>query len=242
VAIGAAQTVTYSLAFAAGVASLLSPCVLALLPVYVTYLSGVSAAERGNGGTRVRLVANALLFIAGFTLVFVALFGLTAAFVGKVLLRNQAALRQLSGLLVIAFGLHTGGLIRIPGLERDVRAKVQVPAAGPWRSFVIGMAFAGGWTPCVGPVLSAILVLSANADTVWQGVTQLLAYSLGMAVPFLLIALYLSRLRGILRWIQAHSMWVSRLTGLLLVVVGVMLYTNSFSRLASLFNYWKLLP
>lgn len=241
-AIGAAQTVTFSLSFLAGVASLLSPCVLALLPVYVTYLSGVSASDPDDGSVRIRLLFNALLFIAGFTVVFVALFGLTAAFVGRLLLRNQAALRQLSGLLVIAFGLHTAGLIRIPGLEREVRASIRMPQAGPWRSFVIGMAFAGGWTPCVGPVLSAILVLSANADTAWQGVLQLLAYSLGMAVPFLIIALYISRLRGAIRWVQRHNVWVSRLTGLLLVVVGFMLYTNSFSRLASMFNYWQLLP
>lgn len=212
------------------------------MPVYVTYLSGVSASERNAGAVRVRLLLNALLFIAGFTLVFVALFGLTAAFVGRLLLQNQAALRQLSGLLVIAFGLHTAGLIRIPVLQREMRATVRIPQASPWRSFLIGMAFAGGWTPCVGPVLSAILVLSANAETAFQGVLQLLAYSMGMALPFLVIALYMSRLRGAIRWVQRHSMWVSRLTGLLLVVVGVMLYTNSFTRLASMFNYWQLLP
>lgn len=241
--LSSAESVTLSLSFIAGVASLLSPCVLALVPVYVTYLSGVSATDADQQRTvRLRLIGNAALFIAGFTLVFVAFFGLTAAVIGKLLLQNQSALRQLSGLIVIAFGLHTTGIIQIPFLLREVRAPIKVPKASPLRSFVIGMAFAAGWTPCVGPVLGTIFVLSAHSDTALQGVFQLLAYSTGMAVPFFIIALYLSRLRGVLKWVQQHNVWVSRITGVLLIVVGVMLYTNTFTRLASMFNYWQLLP
>lgn len=239
---GAADTVTLSLSFIAGVASLLSPCVLALVPVYVTYLSGVSAAHAGPA-VRPRLLANAALFIAGFTLVFIAFFGFAAALLGRILLQNQALLRQLSGLLVILFGLHTAGFLRIGLLDKTVQLRVNTPGAGPWRSFVIGMAFAAGWTPCVGPVLSAILVLAANAETAWHGLLYLLAYSMGMALPFLLIALYLSRLKGALRWVKRHHAWVSRFTGALLVAMGLMLFTNSFTRLAAAFSYWRrLLP
>lgn len=239
---GTTESVTLSLAFAAGVASLISPCVLALLPVYVTYLSGVSATDSDHNDLRWRVLGNAILFIAGFTLVFVAFFGLTAVVIGKLLLQNQTVLRKLSGLIVIILGLHTTGLFQIPFLLREVRAPIRIPQASPARSFLIGMAFAAGWTPCVGPILGTIMVLAANSGTALQGFLQLLAYSIGMGVPFLFIALYLSRLRGVLKWVQQHSIWVSRVTGALLVAVGVMLYNNTFTRLASLFNYWELLP
>lgn len=231
------------LAFAAGFASLVSPCVLALLPVYVTYLSGVSAShDESPRDLRLRVIGNAVLFIAGFTLVFVAFFGLTAVLIGKLLLQNQTVLRKLSGVIVVILGLHTAGVFQIPFLLREVRAPIRIPQASPFRSFLIGMAFAAGWTPCVGPILGTIMVLAANSGTALQGFLQLLAYSIGMAVPFLIIAVYLTKLRGVLRWVQRHSIWVSRVTGVLLVLVGVMLYNNTFTRLASWFNYWELLP
>lgn len=236
------NTVTLSLSFVAGVASLLSPCVLALIPVYLTYLSGVSAAEVNRGGVRLRLLINALLFVIGFTLVFVLLFGFAAAVVGRALLQNQALLRQISGGVVILFGLHTAGVIRLGFMEREIRANIRMPAASPLRSLLIGMAFAAGWTPCVGPVLGTILVLAANAQTASVGLMQLLAYSAGLAIPFLLIAVFLSRLRGVLRWVGQHHLWVSRITGTLLIIIGIMLYTNSFTRLASWFGYWQFLP
>lgn len=236
---GPAHSVTVWLAFGAGVASLLSPCVLALLPVYITYLSGVSAFEaQHEREVRLRVIGNSLLFIAGFTLVFVA-FGLSAVALGQLLRQNQVMLRKLSGIIVIILGLHTAGVFQIPFLLRQVRAQVRMPQASPGRSFLIGMAFAAGWTPCVGPILGAILALAANSATVQQGFVQLLAYSMGMAVPFLIIGVYLTRLRGVLRWIQQHSLWVARVTGFLLIVIGIMLYTDTFTRLASMFNYWQ---
>lgn len=238
-----AGSVTLWLAFVAGGASLVSPCVLALLPVYVTYLSGVSASDTDQQrDVRLRVLGNAFLFIAGFTIVFVAFFGLTAVLIGKLLLQNQTLLRQISGIIVIIFGLHTTGILQIPFLLREVRAPIRIPPASPMRSFIIGMAFAAGWTPCVGPILGTIMVVAANSGTAVQGFLQLLSYSIGMAIPFLLIALYLTRLRGALRWMQQNGIWVSRVTGVLLIIVGVMLYNNTFTRLASIFNYWEILP
>lgn len=238
-----ADSITLGISFFAGVASLISPCVLALLPVYVTYLSGITASHstHNSHSARLRVLGNALLFILGFTIIFVA-FGLTAFVIGKALLRNQVLLRQVSGIIVIIFGIHTTGLIKIPFLMREARTKVDVPHSSPTRSFILGMAFAAGWTPCVGPILGSIMALAANLESVTQGGSLLLAYSFGMALPFLLIALFLTRLRGPMRFVQQHNQWVSRITGILLIITGIMLYTNTFTKLASMFNYWELLP
>lgn len=240
-----ATQVTATLAFVAGLLSVLSPCVLALLPVYITYLSGVTVNPSGagsDGGSRQRVdprvVGNALVFVVGFSLIFV-LFGASASLLGRWLLQNQVLIRKIAGLLVIAMGLHTAGLLPLPFLEREARLDVRAGSGGPIRSFMIGMAFAAGWSPCVGPVLASILALSASTGSVAQGVLLLASYSLGMAVPFVLMAVLLGRLGPVLGLLRRRAKFISVLSGVLMVAIGLMVYADLFTRLAGMFNYYQ---
>lgn len=231
------DVVTAGMALFAGVASLLSPCVLALVPAYMSYISGVSTAQQHTAtlNVRLRVMLHAFLFVLGFSVVFVA-FGLSASLLGQFLLRNQAVFRQLSGVVVIAFGLHTAGWLRIPFLDRQTQIGVVTAGSSPLRALLIGMAFAAGWSPCVGPILGSILLLASQSDTAGSGSALLAAYSAGMAIPFLLMAFFLTRMDKVLRFVKKYSQQVSMVTGIFLIVIGVMLYTNSFGRIAALID------
>jgi len=233
----AGEGLTIGLAFVAGLASFLSPCVVPLIPTYLTYLAG-SAAPTGA-----RTLLNAVGFIAGFTAVFVAL-GLGAAGLGGLgaLVAYHGLIRQLSAILVVVFGLHMAGVIEIPILYREVHvelgpggpARGRGPAGASFgRSALMGMAFSFGWTPCVGPILASILAVAASAAAS-RAVWLLLAYSAGLAVPFLLAALFLA---PFMAWIRGHGRIleiINRAAGALLVIVGVLLYFNYFARLEGL--------
>lgn len=233
-------TITLGLAFLAGVLSLISPCVLALVPAYVTYMSGVSVrsnAQEGTTGTRTLSTrAHALLFIAGFTLVFV-LFGASASLIGRLLITNQILLGKIAGVLVAGFGLYTLGLLRIPGLDMQRGWTYRGPSGRPHHSLMIGMAFATGWTPCVGPILGGILALASVSATLWHGVALLLAYAAGMGLPFFLISLSLDRSRSLLQAIKRRHRAIEVTSGILLIGIGVLLYTDTFSLLAQYMNY-----
>ncbi len=237
---GEAVSVSLSLAFVAGFASLLSPCVLALVPAYMSYLSGVSVSGRANAelNVRLRVMLHAFLFVLGFSAVFIA-FGVSAGLLGQFLLSNQVLIRQLSGVIVIAFGLHTAGWLQIPFLLREARLSVVSEGASPSRALIIGMAFAAGWTPCVGPILGSILLLASDIGTASAGFALLLSYSVGMALPFLAMAWSLSRFEPVLRWARRNGMWISRITGVFLIIIGFMLYSNTFGRLAGWLSYWR---
>lgn len=236
-----ATQVTLGFAFLAGVLSLISPCVLALVPAYVSYMSGVSvrADQAAKTGTT-PVYAHALLFIAGFSVVFV-LFGASATLLGRLLITNQTLLGKIAGVLVAGFGLHTLGLLRIPGLDNQRGWTYRGPSGRPHHSFLIGMAFATGWTPCVGPILGAILAMASVSATLWQGVSLLLVYAAGMGLPFLLIALTLDRSQRMLAAIKRNYRVVEITSGVLLIVIGVLLYTDSFTVLARYMNYLILL-
>ncbi len=240
--LASATQVTYGFAFLAGVLSLLSPCVLALVPAYIAYISGVSAQVGADTSaintTRVR--AHALLFILGFTVVFI-LFGASATLLGRLLITNQVLLGKIAGVLVAGFGLHTLGLLRIPGLDLQRGWTYSGQSGKLHQSFLIGMAFATGWTPCVGPILGGILALASVSATLWQGITLLLSYAVGMGLPFLLIAVTLGRSERILTVIKRRHRVIEVAGGLLLIVIGVLLYTDSFSLLARYFNFLILL-
>src|SRR5690625_2494510 len=187
--IGEAASVSLSLAFVAGIASLLSPCVLSLVPAYMSYLSGLSVSSQQTAELNVclRVILYAMLFVLGFSSIFIA-FGVSAGLLGQVLLSNQVLVRQLAGIIVIVFGLHTAGWLQIPFLMREPRISVASPGASPGKALMIGMAFAAGWTPCVGPILGSILLLASESGTASDGFALLLAYSLGMALPFMAMA------------------------------------------------------
>jgi len=222
-------TPTLTLAFTAGILSFLSPCVLPLVPSYLAYVGGSGAAKRSI------LLRNAALFVVGFSLIFIAL-GASASALGS-LLRSQRELLTIGGgVLVIAFGLVLLGVIRLPVLMRDTRVQARHDASTPIGAVLLGMAFAAGWTPCIGPVLGGILTLAGASGTLLEGVTMLAVYSAGLAVPFLLAALALDPFLRASRRVRHWLPWVERAAGGLLVIAGVLMVTGTYSRL----NTWLL--
>lgn len=231
--------VSLGLAFVAGLVSFVSPCVLPLIPTYLSYLTGVSVwemANRQDPELRARVWRNAFSFIIGFSLVFIA-FGLSASTIGQLLTQYQVLLRQASGALIILFGLHMTGLVKVGMLHREKRAGYTPRQAGILNSLLMGMAFSAGWTPCIGPVLGSILLLAGNSNSLWAGGSLLAAYSLGLAIPFLTAVLAVGPLvRGLRRYSHLLPL-VSVVAGMLMIVVGVMVFTNYFSRLSGLLYF-----
>jgi cytochrome c-type biogenesis protein len=222
-------TLGFVVAFAAGLLSFLSPCVLPLVPSYVGFLTGMTLPEI-TGRRRVALT-HALLFVAGFSLVFILL-GASATALGRALNYYQVWLQRIGGVLIIGFGLLCLGLFNLGSLNQERRLHLERKPVGYLGSGLVGMAFAAGWTPCIGPVLGAILGLAATSADVFRGMLLLAAYSAGLALPFLIAAVALD---SFLEWFQRFRRflpWVMRISGLMLVGVGLLLVTGEFTRLA----------
>lgn len=231
--------ISIGIAFIAGLASFLSPCVLPLVPIYLAQLVGQSIfqgtqKEQATSG-RVITFLHAATFVSGFTLTFVAL-GATASALGNLLHTNQLLLRQVGGILLVVLGLYLTGIVKIPFLNGQKRFEFHPSRPGYPASFLIGVIFGLAWTPCVGPILGSILVLAANAATLRSGVLLLLCYSLGLGVPFLLIGLGLNQVSTLLRRLKPYLGKIEVGTGILLILVGVMIYFNLLSYLNSVFN------
>ncbi|HWG36799.1 MAG TPA: cytochrome c biogenesis protein CcdA [Terriglobales bacterium] len=233
-------------AFLAGLLSFLSPCVLPLVPGYVSLLSGGLAevggdAIGGGSGTapaRARevrgrgvLISNSIYFILGFSAVFIAL-GATATSVGQTLRAHQTLISQIGGLIVILFGLHLLGVIRIGALYGDQRMHKRIGVHGGVGAFAVGFTFAFGWTPCIGPMLATILLLAANEGTVAHGIFLLAIYSAGLAVPFLLTAIALDRFATFYSGFRRHLHRVEQVSGVLLLLIGFLLLTKQFTVLS----------
>jgi cytochrome c-type biogenesis protein len=223
------------IAFSAGLLSFLSPCVLPLIPSYVTFITGLSL-EDVSRARRTALV-HSLLFITGFTLIFVAL-GATATSLGRLLLRYRYLVSSVGGALVIVFGLYLLGALNIPVLMRERRVHLAEKPLGYLGTVVVGIAFGAGWSPCLGPILGAILALAANSGDLSRGLLLLFCYSLGLAVPFLVAALAVDRFLEFFARHKAKMVWVNRTAGLLLVCVGVLMVTNRFALLATKLQQW----
>lgn len=224
----------YLTAFAGGMFSFLSPCVLPLVPGYLSMMSGVSTAQLAvatRTDTR-QLLRSTLLFVAGFTVVFTA-FGATATALGQTLVRNQRALDRVAGVLVILMGLFLAGLVTPRALQQERRFHVRPSQLGAWAPPAMGMAFALGWTPCIGPVLTTVLSAAASEDTVGRGVALLVAYSLGLGVPFVAAGLGFGRLTGVFAWVKDHYRTLNLVAGSLLVVFGLLLLTNRVGLVSS---------
>ncbi|RMH62912.1 MAG: cytochrome c biogenesis protein CcdA [Zetaproteobacteria bacterium] len=222
--------VTLAGALLAGFLSFLSPCVLPLVPAYLSYISGVSVAELRQGEqVRRRALLQSLWFIAGFSLVFVAL-GVSATLIGQWLLAHMAMLGKLAGVIIIVFGMHYAGIVRIPLLMMEARFDAgAVDARHGLGALVLGAAFAFGWTPCIGPILGAILAIAGSQEEWTRGMGLLAVYSLGLAIPFLLAAFATD---AFLRWAQGfkrHFALVEKVSGILLMVVGLLIFLGSFS-------------
>jgi cytochrome c-type biogenesis protein len=216
-------------AFVAGLLSFLSPCVLPLVPSYIGFLTGMTLPELGS--RRRAALTHALLFVAGFSLVFILL-GASATALGRSLVYHQVWLQRGGGVLIILFGLLCLGVLRTPGLLSERRFQLQRKPIGYLGSALVGMAFAAGWTPCIGPVLGGILGLAATSQDVSRGMLLLAVYSAGLAVPFLVAALAIESFLGWFQRFRRFLPWVMRVSGLLLVFVGALLLTGEFTRLA----------
>lgn len=227
-------------AFIAGILSFLSPCVLPLVPAYLSFISGVSVdALRGDTSfnhNKVRRTAmiQSLWFVLGFSMVFIAL-GASAFWIGQWLLMNMAALAKVAGIIIVIFGLHYTGLIRIPFLMMEARLNTeQVKGTSGLGAWMLGSAFAFGWTPCIGPILGAILAMAGAQGQVGQGMLLLVMYSIGLGIPFLLAAFATN---SFLNWSQRfkrHLHMVEVVSGILLVIVGTMMFLGSFSIVAGI--------
>jgi cytochrome c-type biogenesis protein len=223
-------------ALVAGLLSFLSPCVLPLVPAYMVYLAGTSLEEHDYQAARFswRTVAAALLFVCGFSTVFVAL-GAGASAVGSLLLAYSNWLAIIAGIAVIVMGLHFIGLTRIPLLMREKRFTAPQPA-GLWSAYVMGLAFAFGWTPCIGPVLGAILAVAASRQTLGTGVSLLAIYSAGLGIPFLIAAFALEKVMAMLAKMRAHLGTIEKAMGALLVLTGIGFLTGFLGQV----SYWLL--
>ncbi len=234
-------------AFVAGVLSFVSPCVLPLIPGYLSFISGVSLEEmRGmpataGGGTvamtgfsaaaKRQVLVTSLFFILGFSLVFVSL-GASATFLGQFLMQRLTVFGKIAGVLLIIFGLHTIGIFKIEWLLQEKRVQTNAKPAGVIGAMIVGISFAFGWTPCIGPILAAILAVAAQQNSVNQGILLLSVYSMGLAIPFLLTALAINQFFVAFSKIRRHYHAIEVTSGVLMIVIGVLIFTNRFTIIA----------
>ena len=227
------------IALAAGVLSFLSPCVLPIVPPYLAYMSGVSmqamTGETQERGARRKALTAAACFVLGLSTVFLFL-GFTASAFGKFFLQNQILFTRIAGAVIIVFGLHFLGVFRIPILDREARMDAGDQGGTSFGAYILGLAFAFGWTPCIGPQLGAILSLAASEASMVRGTALLGVYAAGLGIPFLLVALFLDRAMGVMNRLKRHMKTIERVMGGLLVFVGVMMITGAFSA----FSWWLL--
>jgi cytochrome c-type biogenesis protein len=230
-------SISLGIAFLAGLVSFLSPCVLPIVPSYVTFITGMTLDELqadDRGEARRQAAIHSGLFILGFSLLFIAL-GASATALGGVLRRSLPLIQQVGGIVIVGFGLYMLGILRVPALLRDRRVQFATKPAGRAGTVVAGVAFGAGWTPCVGPVLASILMFASLEATMPRGMLLLAVYSLGLGIPFFFSAVglhwFLSGSKFMRRWLQP----IERVTGAFLVLVGVLLFSGKFAVLASFF-------
>ncbi len=211
-----------------GLITFISPCVLPMIPVYVLYFTGGEESH-----TRGRTLLRALCFVLGFTLLFVLL-GVLSGTLGALLIRYQRVVNVLCGLVMIAFGLHYAGFLRIGALEKTIKPGVQVQAKGYASCLLLGAVFAVGWSPCTGPFLGSAMMMAAGQGQALSGMVLLLCYSLGLGIPFVLCALLIDQLKGAFAVIKRHYGVINRVCGIFLILVGVMMMTGLFARLSAM--------
>ncbi len=220
------------IALTAGVLSFLSPCVLPLVPAYLCFVTGMSLEELEEGVDRRRVFLYSLLFVSGFSLIFLLL-GASASFLGQFLRYYEEWIARIGGAVILLFGLHLTGVLRLTPLMREKRVQVANRPVGYLGAVLVGMAFGAGWTPCIGPVLGAILTFAAAQETFWQGVGLLGAYSAGLAVPFLLTSVALDRFLSAFSRFRRYLSTVELVSGILLIILGLLLITGTFTALTS---------
>lgn len=223
-------TVGILIAFSAGLLSFLSPCVLPLIPSYVTFITGLSLDDVQQA--RRSALIHGTLFVLGFTLIFLAM-GAGATLLGQTLLRNRDWISRVGGVIIIVFGLYLLGVLNLGFMSRERRFHVADKPVGYLGTVAVGIAFGAGWTPCLGPILGSILVYTGTQADLGRGMWLLSAYSLGLAVPFLLSAVAIDRFTAFFQRMRRQMVWVSRISGVVMIGIGVLLVTNYFTVLAS---------
>lgn len=218
--------VDWALAFTAGLFSFLSPCILPLIPGYLAFITGVSVEELHHGKRKaIKVFYTSLLFVLGFTITFTAM-GASASFIGSFLMKYREILNKIFGTVIILAGLFIIGIIKIPSLYREKRFQLKSKSLGGTGIVIFGMAFAFGWTPCIGPILTSILLYASSSTTVQKGSLLLFTYSLGLGIPFILTALFYVKLISLFKWIKKHYRVVEIISGGLLIALGLSLFTG----------------
>jgi len=221
------------LAFSAGLLSFLSPCVLPLMPAYISYLTGSSIEELKDDKTKLLTLYRSFGFVLGFSIIFI-LMGISITSLGKILITHKDLFRKIGGVIIIIFGLHTLGVFKVKLLYREKRFLSFDKIKGPFSSVIMGMAFGAGWTPCIGPILSSILIYATSMDSIGKGVLLLIMYSLGLAVPFILTAVAIESFTKQFRKLSKYLPIIPTISGVLMIIMGVVIFAN---KLASLSRY-----
>ena len=226
------QEVTLLAAFVAGILSFISPCVLPLIPGYISFISGLTLEEMQGtdsvSASRRQVIIASLAFVMGFTVIFVAM-GASATALGKFLYNQAPILEKIAGTLLVIFGLHMMGVFRIRLLENDKRIHSNRKPAGPLGAFLVGTAFAFAWTPCIGPILGGILAMASSRESVGEGMQMLAAYSLGLGIPFLLTSVAINQFFAAAAKIRRHYRTIEIFSGALLIIVGLLIFFDQFT-------------
>ncbi len=225
-----AGTISFPIAFVAGFLTFSSPCILPLVPAYISYITGISfdeLKEGKRGDVRRKALAHSILFVLGFSAVFIAL-GASASYLGKFLIAYKTAISKIGGVLVILFGLYFMGLFKLDFLDKERRIKFKMRGGSKLGSVLLGIAFAAAWTPCIGPILGSILVFAGTRETMQEGITLLGFYSLGIAIPFIIAALLINSFLAYFTKFQKYLFVVKFICGILLILIGVLLVTDNF--------------
>ncbi|WFA08257.1 cytochrome c biogenesis protein CcdA [Tissierella sp. Yu-01] len=224
--------VSLPLAFGAGFISFFSPCILPMIPAYIMYITGVNV-EEDLASKRKLAILRTLAFVLGFTIVFIIM-GSTATILGKVFVRNKDVFAKISGLIIVVFGLNMMGIINLKFLNFNKRASAPKKITNWFSSLLMGMAFAAGWTPCFGPVLASILIFAGGADTVLKGILLLLIYSIGMAIPFILTAMFINVFDKFLNKSDKILSYIPKIAGLIMVIFGLLVFFNKVINISRL--------
>jgi cytochrome c-type biogenesis protein len=222
------EAVSFPAAFAAGILSFLSPCVLPLIPAYFTFITGFSLeelTENRHSEIRKKVFLSTLLFVSGFSLIFI-LMGASASYLGSLMFNHRELIRIIGGILIILMGVHLTGIIRIPGLDVEKRINIEKKPLHFLGIVIIGMAFGAGWSPCIGPLLGSILIIAGSQETVWQGIVLLAVYSAGLALPFIIISVFIHLLLIVIKKASRVLQYINTAAGILLIIVGLILVTN----------------
>jgi len=224
------------LAFSAGLLSFLSPCVLPLMPAYISYLTGSSIEELKENKTKLLTLYRSFGFVLGFSIIFI-LMGISITSLGKLLITYKDLFRKIGGVIIIVFGLHTLGVFKVKLFYREKRFLRFDKIKGPFSSVIMGMAFATGWTPCIGPILSSILIYATSMDSIGKGVLLLIMYSLGLAVPFILTAIAIESFTKQFRKLSKYLPIISTISGVLMIMMGFIIFTNKLAILSRYGNF-----